>query len=132
MSVKRKFARNVLRKERILLRRWLISLALLLILLVGCGVNSPGENDDETISKAKDTAESYLIHNYSDIHQIEFDEDSSNPMGGVMVSGIVNGNEKANFSIDIEVENNFYVGSIGKGEEFPERKKECIEKTCDY
>ena len=96
-------------------------------------MNSDTTNqEEETIKKAKKTAESYLVNNFSNINEIEFEEDTSNPMGGLVISGIVNGNEKANFSIDIEVENDFNVGSIGKGEEFPDRKKECIEKTCDY
>ncbi|MCA0172988.1 DUF1433 domain-containing protein [Bacillus sp. RAR_GA_16] len=103
-----------------------------LLLLVGCSQNSSGAYDDGTISKARATVESYLIHNYKDIDQIKFDKDTTSPMGGMMISGIVNGNEKATFSIDVEVENDFSVGSIGKGKEFPERKKECIDKTCDY
>ncbi|QHA91108.1 DUF1433 domain-containing protein [Bacillus sp. N1-1] len=102
------------------------------LILVGCSQNSSGEYNEETISKARDIAESYLIHNYRDIDQVEFDKDTTSPMGGLMISGIVNGNEKATFSIDVEMENDFSVGSIGKGEEFPERKQECIEKTCDY
>ncbi|WP_152670943.1 DUF1433 domain-containing protein [Guptibacillus hwajinpoensis] len=113
----------------ILLKSVYICLISLLVLLSGCNENA---TDDETISKARDTVESYLIHNYKDIDQIEFDKDTTSPMGGMMISGIVNGNEKATFSIDVEVENDFSVGSIGKGEEFPERKQECIEKTCDY
>lgn len=114
------------------MNRWPLLFVVCLILLVGCSQNSPGAYDDETISKARATAESYLIHNYRDIDQIEFDKDTTSPMGGLMISGIVNGNEKATFSIDVEVENDFSVGSIGKGEEFPDRKQECIEKTCDY
>ncbi|CDQ41952.1 DUF1433 domain-containing protein [Virgibacillus salexigens] len=106
-----------------------------IILLGGCIVNSnKSDFDDETIKKAKNTAESYLKNNFKNINSIEFNEDYSNPMGGLMIRGTVNGNNKANFSIDIDIEaeNQFNVGSIGKGKDFPERKEECKEKSCDY
>ncbi len=107
---------------------------LILLALAGCNVNT-NTFDEQTIIQAKETAESYLKNNFESIHTITFSEDYSNPMGGLMIRGIVNENEKANFSIDIDIDssqNKFYVGSIGKGKEFPERKDECKEKSCDY
>ncbi len=104
-----------------------------IILLGGCVVNSNSDDfDDETIRKAKEIAENYLRSNYKDIKTIEFEDgDYSTPMGGLIISGIVNGNEKANFSIDMGVES-FEIGGIGTGEEFPEMKEECKDEDCDY
>jgi len=48
--------------------------------------------------------------------------------GGLLVTGIVN--EKAKFSISLD--DDFNVGSIGFGDDFPERKEECKQKSCDY
>jgi Protein of unknown function (DUF1433) len=105
----------------------------LIILLGGCVVNSNKENlDEDTIQKAKEIAESYLKNNYKDIDEIEFSDDYSSPMGGFMIRGIVNNNKEANFSIDMDVNNSFEIGSIGTGEEFPDIKEECKEKDCDY
>ncbi|MDY0404062.1 DUF1433 domain-containing protein [Virgibacillus sp. 179-BFC.A HS] len=48
--------------------------------------------DDETINKAKKAVESYIHNNYDDIETIAFeDEDYSNPMGGMLIEGTVNG-----------------------------------------
>ncbi|WP_162985952.1 MULTISPECIES: DUF1433 domain-containing protein [Virgibacillus] len=98
-------------------------------------MNSNEEDfNNETIRKAKETAESYLKNNFNNIEQIEFSDDYKSGMGGIMIRGIVNNNKEANFSIDIDVYDNgvLEVGSIGKGKEFPKRKDECREKTCDY
>ncbi|GEN31873.1 acetyl-CoA carboxylase beta subunit [Cerasibacillus quisquiliarum] len=85
--------------------------------------------DDETIQKAMETAESYLKNNYKDIQSVEFDDkDFTSPMGGFLVTGKINGTAKFSVSMD----NNFRVGSLGRGHGFPEEKDECKDKTCDY
>nr|WP_286168702.1 DUF1433 domain-containing protein [Roseburia sp. 1XD42-34] len=100
----------------------------------GCFVNSNKENfDDKTIRKAEETVESYLNKNFKNIHTINFKKnDYSTPMGGMVISGTVNNNEKATFSIDIDYEDDFKIISSAVGKEFPERKEECKEKACDY
>lgn len=104
-----------------------------IILLGDCAVNSDKENlDENTIQKAKNTAESYLKNNYKNIDKIEFSDDYSSPMGGFMIRGIVNNNNEENFSIDMDVNNNFEIGSVGTGEKFPDMKEECKVEDCDY
>ncbi|SDM67507.1 DUF1433 domain-containing protein [Sediminibacillus halophilus] len=90
--------------------------------------------DEETVNQAKETAESFLRNNYENIQTIEFSEDYSNPMGGLMIRGTVNEQEDANFLIDIDFgsENKLQVSSIGKGKDFPVEKEECKDKFCDY
>lgn len=44
-------------------------------------------------------------------------------MGGMVISGTVNNNEKAAFSINIDYENDFKIISSAVGKEFPERKE---------
>ncbi len=106
-----------------------------IILLGGCNVNTNKSNfDEQTINQAKETAESFLRNNYENIQTIEFSEEYSNPMGGLMIRGTVNEQEDANFSIDIDIDSGdkLQVGSIGKGKDFPEEKEECKERFCDY
>lgn len=87
------------------------------------------QEEEQTLNKAKSTVESYLNNNFEDINEIKFDKgDFENPMGGLLVTGIVN--EKAKFSISLD--DDFNVGSIGLGDDFPERKEECKQKSCDY
>ncbi|WP_176087305.1 DUF1433 domain-containing protein [Virgibacillus dokdonensis] len=88
--------------------------------------------DENTIRKAKNTAESYLKNNYKNIDKIEFSDNYSSPMAGFMIRGIVNNNKEANFSIDMDVNNNFEIGSVGTGEKFPDMKEECKDEDCDY
>ncbi|MBU8602983.1 DUF1433 domain-containing protein [Virgibacillus pantothenticus] len=68
-----------------------------------------------------ETVESYLNNNFKK-------NDYITPMGGMVISGTVNNNEKATFSINIDYENDFKIISSAVGKEFPERKEECKEK----
>ena len=98
------------------------------LLLSGCFMNQQ-TYDDETIQKAMETAESYLKNNNKDIQSVEFDDkDFTSPMGGFLITGKVN--EKAEFAVSID--NNLFVSGVGEGHGFPELKKECKDKTCDY
>lgn len=112
-----------------IIRLYIILIAI--ILLGGCFVNTNKDNfDDETITAAKNTVESYIRNNYIDIDTVEFDDDDySSPVGGLMIDGTVNGN--AGFSADID-EETFRVRSLGEKTGFPERKEECKKKVCDY
>ncbi|WP_053217272.1 DUF1433 domain-containing protein [Virgibacillus senegalensis] len=101
---------------------------LILLTLAGCNVNT-NTFDEQTIIQAKETAESYLRNNFESIHTIMFSEDYSNPMGGLMIRGTVNG--KAGFSASVDPKE-FTVNSLGEKEGFPKVKDECKEKVCDY
>ncbi|MDY0404066.1 DUF1433 domain-containing protein [Virgibacillus sp. 179-BFC.A HS] len=85
-----------------------------IILLGGCFVNSQ-KFDDATIMKAKKSVESYIRNNYNDIHKVEFDNDYSHPMGGIMIKGIVN--EKAGFTADVDPDD-LQIISLGKKQVF--------------
>ncbi|WLR59092.1 hypothetical protein [Guptibacillus hwajinpoensis] len=103
-------------------------LLLSLVVLGGC-VNSNSENySEETIEKAKASVESYIINNYQNVESVEFKESPSAPMGRLVLEGTVN--KKA--TLNIGVNDDFTVGSIGMGEGFPEPKEECKEHSCDY
>ncbi|QTM98249.1 hypothetical protein ERJ70_02305 [Sediminibacillus dalangtanensis] len=102
---------------------------LAIILLGGCNVNQTKNSyDQETISKAKESAKSYIENNYEGIHSIELEEPYQAPMGSMTVDGTVNG--EIGFSISLNKD--FTISRIGKDEGFPEEKEECKEKTCDY
>ncbi|MCA0993510.1 DUF1433 domain-containing protein [Guptibacillus hwajinpoensis] len=100
-----------------------------IILLGGCNVNSSNQTyDNNTIEKARESVESYFRNNYDNVEKIKFSEDTDDPMGGLMINGTING---ADFSASVNPED-FTVNSVGETEGFPEVKKECQEKVCDY
>ncbi|MDY0404067.1 DUF1433 domain-containing protein [Virgibacillus sp. 179-BFC.A HS] len=74
-----------------------VSILVIILLLTGCFANSD-DYSDTTIEKAQKTVESYIRNNYEDVKTIEFNDDHSNPMGGLMVRGKVNG--QAGFVVD--------------------------------
>lgn len=102
-----------------------ISLSLIILLLIFTGCTE--EYDEETIKKAKQTAESYLRNNYQDVESIELEEQYQSPMGSLSIDGTVNG---AGFTIDLN--KNFTVAMVGKKEGFPEHKEACEVMDCDY
>ncbi|MBN8208914.1 DUF1433 domain-containing protein [Bacillus sp. NTK071] len=92
-------------------------------------MNSNNETyDQEFITKAEKKAESYLRNNYKNIDKIKFSDDHSNPMGGLVIRGTINDN--SNFSMDVD--DSLKIIAISEGENFPEEKDECKDKTCDY
>ncbi|WP_141235105.1 hypothetical protein [Terribacillus saccharophilus] len=100
-----------------------------IILLGGCNVNgSNSEFDDDTITKAKNTAKSYIESNFENVSSIEMDEPYTAPMGSMTIDGTVNGN--AGFSIKFHKD--ISVAGISTNEGFPEFKEECKETSCDY
>ncbi|CDQ39974.1 DUF1433 domain-containing protein [Virgibacillus salexigens] len=110
--------------------KYLVLFIIVSIVLVGCNVNSTNQNyDEKAIDRAKDTVESYLKNNYENINKVEFSDDTSDPMGGLMIRGTVNG--EAGFSVSIDPEN-YIVNSLAEKKDFPRRKKECKERSCDY
>ncbi|WP_371017989.1 DUF1433 domain-containing protein [Pseudalkalibacillus sp. JSM 102089] len=101
-----------------------IVLFLSFTILIGCGV----EQDPEQIDKAEASVERYLKANFQNVESVEFNNSPSAPMGGLVLEGTVNGETTFNIGINED----YTVGGIGKGEGFPERKKACLEHSCDY
>ncbi len=112
-----------------IIREFLFIILFPFVTLAGCMADDDKNHfDEETINQAKETAESYLSNNYENIHTIEFSEDYSSPMGGLMLRGTFN--ENSEFSISMS--DSLQIESIGAGEGFPSIKDECKEKSCDY
>lgn len=86
-----------------------------------------GNYDDETITKAKETTESYLNNNYVDVKSIELEEPYQSQMGSLSIDGTVNDK-----GFTIHLNDDFTVSSIGKKEGFPEKKEECKDRDCEY
>lgn len=107
----------------------LIFIIMIIILLGGCNLNQNNDKyDEETISKAKETAKSYIKNNYKDVQSIEVEEPYQAPMGSMTVDGFVNGE----FGFSISLNEDFTVSRIGENEGFPEEKEECKKEVCDY
>ncbi|SEN79853.1 hypothetical protein SAMN04489762_2868 [Terribacillus saccharophilus] len=90
--------------------------------------DSNSEYDEETVSQAKDTAESYIKNNFEGIESIEMGEPYEAPMGSMTIDGTVN--DGAGFSIKFHKDTS--VAGIGTKEGFPELKDECEDTSCDY
>lgn len=84
--------------------------------------------EQETIDRAKKTVENYLYNNYQNITSIKIKDVYQNPMGELIVDGTVNDSSKFN----IGLEEDFTVGSIGRGDGFPKKKDECKDIDCSY
>ncbi|WP_273834144.1 hypothetical protein [Guptibacillus sedimenti] len=103
---------------------------MLALFLSGCSLFSTGSNDysEEFILQAEKEAEHFLRANYDNVDEVTFSEDHSDPIGGLVLEGTVNG--EATFNIGVNED--YTVGGIGKGKGFPERKEACREHSCDY
>ncbi|MDP4549684.1 hypothetical protein Q9251_02165 [Alkalihalobacillus macyae] len=107
--------------------RFLLFIAILL-LLAACNGNTHSEDyDNETKEKAKASVEEFITSNYEEIDSVEMTRVYQSEMGGLNVDGTVNGGA-ARFSAGIE--SDFSVGSLGLGEGFPEMKEACKERIC--
>jgi len=85
--------------------------------------------DESTTKKAEEVAESFMRNNYQDIETIEIEDVYRNPMGGMSVEGIVNGQYHFVLGMD---ESDLTVQSIGESEGLPDKKEGCEEVICDY
>ncbi|MBF0707686.1 DUF1433 domain-containing protein [Alkalihalobacillus hwajinpoensis] len=102
----------------------------ILFVLGGCSWGSSQETyDEETIAKAESSTLNYIKSNFKKIQSVEITNVYQNEMGGMTVEGSVN-NGEGTFSAGIE--NDFSVGSVGVSETFPDRKEDCMERTCTY
>ncbi|MCA0993425.1 hypothetical protein [Pseudalkalibacillus hwajinpoensis] len=97
----------------------------LVILFSGCQAES---YDEETIQKATEAAESYMVNNFL-IEEITLDDPYQTETGGMAIDGTVNQGE--DFTINLEED--FTVAGLAiRSDAFPPRKKGCEERVCEY
>ncbi|WP_077358950.1 DUF1433 domain-containing protein [Virgibacillus halodenitrificans] len=107
-----------------------IPVLFILFLLIGCSLPTESmRTGDKVIDQAKQKVESYIRNNYENINKITFSNDTSDPMGGLMIRETVN--DKVDFSASVDPKE-LSVQSLGETKGFPEVKEECKEKICDY
>ncbi len=104
---------------------WKFLFVLTTLMCVGC--NSSNPYDENTISQAKETAESYIENNYKGVRSIELENPYQSPMGAMILDGTVN--KDIDFSITLTED--YSVAGISKDKDFPKRKDECRENSCD-
>src|SRR5699024_4524414 len=114
-------------KRVIQLKKLTLFSTILIILLSGCFMNH--DFDESTTKKAEEVAESFMRNNYQDIETIEIEDVYRNPMSGMSVEGIVNGQYHIVLGMD---ESDLTVQSIGESEGLPDKKEGCEEVICDY
>ncbi len=106
-----------------------ISTIILLILLVGCSVNSSTkEYSGETVKEAQANVISYIENNYANIETLTVNKPYEAEMGSITVDGKANG-EAFSVSLDTDL---MVAGVAIQSEQFPEKKEECMERICDY
>ena len=110
------------------IRIYAIVSLILLILLVGCSVNSSTkEYSDETMREAQANVTSYIENNYANIETLTVTEPYEAEMGIMTVDGKANG-EAFSVSLDTDL---MVAGVAIQSEQFPEKKEECLERICD-
>ncbi|MBN8208947.1 hypothetical protein JI666_09335 [Bacillus sp. NTK071] len=93
-------------------------------------MNSQSENfDDEKKEKAKEAVKSFVVSNYKDIDTVEITKLHQSEMGGLNIEGTVN-HGRAQFKAGVR--NDFSIGNLSVGDEFPDIKEECKERLCAY
>ncbi|MGG1595509.1 hypothetical protein [Terribacillus saccharophilus] len=97
-------------------------------LIGGClAIRGDNSYDEETIAEAKKVALSYIENNYESVESIKLDEPYRGQMGSLKVNGTVN---EIGFSISLNEDLTFQ--GISTEENFPERKDECKDTSCEY
>ncbi|MDO6654533.1 hypothetical protein [Anaerobacillus sp. 1_MG-2023] len=110
------------------IRIYAIVSLIMLILLVGCSVNSSTKDySDETIREAQANVTSYIENNYANIETLTVTDPYEAEMGIMTVDGKVNG-EAFSVSLDTDL---MVAGIAIQSEQFPEKKEECLERICD-
>ena len=99
------------------------------ILLGSYGFFSQGNDyDEETIHKAKKSVERFIVHNYEEIVSVEMTRSYESEMGGLTIEGTINGGS-AKFTAGVR--NDFSIGHLAPGEDFPDMKEACKEQICE-
>lgn len=109
-------------------KRLFLSLTLS-ILLGACGFTSQGNDyNEETIELAKESVERFIIHNYEEIDSVEITKSYESEMGGLTIEGTVN-DGSAEFTAGVR--NDFSIGHLAPGEDFPDMKEGCKVQICE-
>lgn len=111
-------------------RKWYLTIGVILAmaLLTGCFFKRP-DYKQETMKRAEETAESFIINNYQNIEHVKVKDVFRNESGGMSVTGIVNNTSSFHLNMD---QFKFIVGSVETDENFPTLKDECQDRPCAY
>lgn len=110
------------------MKKIVVILTLMLVILTGCNI---GRNyTEEQYNKAEELAADFIKKNYKDIKNIEIKHIGDDTNDTILVDGTADG---AAFSVQVSVvdQNEMKVNAVGKGEGFPDRKAECVERICE-
>ena len=92
--------------------------------------------ENKLVVEAQKEAELFVKRNYQDINKVAINKDNymfyPSDLGGVSITGYVNGDKNLFFSVDFETTNNQIgkVTSVFKSNDFLPLKEECKDDFC--
>ena len=90
----------------------------------------------QLVKEAQKKAETFVYRNYEGINKVSVNKENYNfnPMGGLSISGHVNGNKSLTFSLMFNVYDHKVgeVTSVVKSPNFPPKKDKCKDNFCQW
>ena len=92
--------------------------------------------ENKMVKDAQKKAELFVNKNYEDIDAVTVNKDNYKfypaDLGGLSITGFVNGNKKLFFSVDFDTLDNQVgkVTSVFRSKDFPSKREECKDSYC--
>jgi hypothetical protein len=118
------------------MKKKLIYIIIVLIIIVGGFWLMNKYQENKLVIEAQKEAELFVKRNYESINKVTINKDNymfyPSDLGGVSITGYVNGDKNLFFSVDFETTNNEIgnVTSVFKSKDFLPLKGECKENFC--
>lgn len=118
------------------MNKTLIYILIVLVVIIGVFLSVGKYRKTELVKEAQTKAELFVKKNYEDIDAVTINKDNYKfypaDLGGLSITGYVNGNKKLFFSVDFDTLDNRVgkVTSVFRSKDFPSKKEECKDSYC--
>ena len=118
------------------MRKKLLYIIISIILIIGGYWLMNEYKENKLVKEAQNEAELFVKRNYEDVNEVTINKDNYKfypaALGGLSITGYVNGDKSLFFSVDFETTNNQIgkVTSVLKSNDFLPLKEECKDNFC--